>query len=208
MSERSRVTSADCHAGSGASLLGGDTRAERELLRRGAENEAKMRGIIGQQRAAIGEQRAMLEKKCAAEQGAAKRHNEDAAELRVEIARAAPDAENHELKEQQAAIDATEAGIWDADAKLAELRREEQKLEESERSEREISKCRYKLTLGLTGVRWDTEAPTAAGYVALEKAKHFEVPLCLSRTEAADEMWKEIESCLPASAALPKLGGA
>jgi hypothetical protein len=192
-------------------MLDGDTRAERDSLRRGAEADAKMRGIIEQQRRTISEQRMMLEKSCAAEQAEAKRYNQDAADLRVEIAREAPDEENHNLKEHQVAIDGAEAAIWDAEAKLAECHREARELENTERLQFETSKRIYKLMLGMTGVRWDTEASTCKGYVALNRAKHFEVPAEVSSsspTEAADRIWEDIEKSLSTSAPLPKVGGA
>lgn len=198
--------------GGGAPLgiIGGDTRAEREFVRRGSEAEAKMRGIIEQQRRAIGEQRAALEKKWVAEQAEANRHSEEASELRVEISRESPEENEHELKEYQATIEGAEANIWDADAKLAELRRESRALEENYESERQTSKCMYKLMLGMTGVRWDTEASTPAGYVALDKATHFDFPADASRQETADKIWEEIEaSLLPSgpSTSLPRFGG-
>lgn len=179
-------------------LQGIDCRAERDLLRKASELEAKVRNTIEHRRRVVAEQSAELEAKVAASERELHAEQMATDTLQREVA-----SRQREGRKESKCI----AGLWPeaeeaagaanrVNEQVSAVRAQQQRLHEKERAELETQQCVYEILAGATGVCWDTESRGVEGYVAIGNAVRHIDTTGMPRKAAADKMWEQIEGCL------------
>jgi len=166
-----------------------DLRQERELIRRGAEAEAKVRAAIERKRHEVAERGAELQAQIDAAKQTLEREREAIASLQIPSRK-----ENDITPEAEEAMQALEQ----ATAQLDELKARSAEHARSQEEKLETSQIIYELYLAGTGIRWDMEADCVQGYVDMQHPKHFSFEDSDPKA-TADALWETIEQSLSCS---------
>eukprot|EP00930_Biecheleria_cincta_P070593 TRINITY_DN58222_c0_g1_i1.p1 TRINITY_DN58222_c0_g1~~TRINITY_DN58222_c0_g1_i1.p1 ORF type:complete len:195 (-),score=68.11 TRINITY_DN58222_c0_g1_i1:527-1111(-) len=182
-----------------------DCRQEQALLRKAAESEAKFKHAVEAKRQAITERCAELQEKLSAAEEELRHHKEIAFEIQQE-------AHVGQFEERQKArslvqlwpqVEQAAAAAKAADDRLVELRKQAEQKSEDEQHQLAVSSGIYQMYAASTGIRWDLEARDVEGYIAIDKvARPFKVR-DLGSKDSADQLWSEIEACLPKRSSAP-----